>query len=616
MEISEYILSGHLLEIWVTLLVGVAGLLLARIDLRHRRVWPRVVIAALLVGIPTLFAYFQYPVQWIFVSSLLVLLIVILLLTTIRWPLPHELLLLLWIKKKFSRHLNADEDLEKKIFRFFLTTPGKIGLLRELITQCSRSPFYGTLTHRLIQGYAGLPFFESEKSVFDFNQGIFYLQMGATNKVVQILEGGSDSFKETSEYYFLLAHVAKARGQLEKEKEWLEKALLLQDRDGSLKCQIYNNIAVNARSRGNQTDASHFYSKAVAILGKHPSFGIKHTVIPNMIDIYLLDSEISKAESLFEDYRMMIDFNNIDDVLMWDNYRLTYYRQRGDLNNLKKVYDDGAAQLSARLTPEERLAFQINELRMRWNNRIEWKKLLSNVCQHLDEYFALPFPESFLAAKELCFIMKGLDEQQNSLYNSGLVKKMIAFLRKVAPELDSHLHSLPDEFVNERFNLTKDKAWLLQVLFDPHTQNDNDYTSMLDKKIILLNDLVDIQQQAGNAVNALEARLGIPDEVISQVFSPFTAGFFNRPQFLDYRRKCLDLSKKQMDIVYNELARFGRDTSILDKKLRLAFYFMYFNETDKAYRLYKDFEDSGISINHFADWIRGYHDKLKSVFIN
>ncbi len=181
MEISEYILSGHLLEIWVTLLVGVAGLLLARIDLRHRRVWPRVVIAALLVGIPTLFAYFQYPVQWIFVSSLLVLLIVILLLTTIRWPLPHELLLLLWIKKKFSRHLNADEDLEKKIFRFFLTTPGKIGLLRELITQCSRSPFYGTLTHRLIQGYAGLPFFESEKSVFDFNQGIFYVTVLPTH---------------------------------------------------------------------------------------------------------------------------------------------------------------------------------------------------------------------------------------------------------------------------------------------------------------------------------------------------------------------------------------------------------------------------------------------------
>ncbi len=485
MEISGYILTGNLLGIWVTLLLGIAGLLLAKIDLKHRRVWPRIAIAALLVGIPTLLAYFQYPVQRIFVPSLLILLIVILLLTTIHWPLPHELLLLLWIKNKFSRHLNSGEDLEKKFFRFFLTTPGKIGLLRELITQSSRSPFYGALTHQLIQRYAALPFFESEKTAFDFNQGIFYIQMGATNKVIQILDDGSDSFKKTSGYYFLRAHVAKARGQLDQEKESLEKALLLQGRDGSLKCQIYNNIAVNARIRGNHTDASHFYSKAVGILGKHPSFGIKHTVIPNMIDIYLLDGETSRAESLFRDYRSMIDFNNIDDVLMWDNYRLAYYRQCGDLNNLKKVYDDGAAQFAARLTPEERLAFQISELRMRWNNRIEWEEPLNNVCQHLGEYFALPFPGSFLAAKELCFIMKGLDEQQNPLYDSGLVTQLIAFLRKTAPELDRHLQSLPDEFVHERFNFTKDKAWLLQILFDPSgkspEQNDLEYPNFPSK---------------------------------------------------------------------------------------------------------------------------------------
>ena len=272
------------------------------------------------------------------------------------------------------------------------------------------------LTHHLIQRYARLPLFESEKAIFDFNQGIFYIQMGATNKVEQILDGSSDSFKQTSKYYFLLAHVAKARGQLDREREHLEKALLLQDKDESLKCQIYNNIAATAYTRGNHTDAAHFYSKAIGILGKCPSFNMKHIVIPNMINIYLLDGETSKAKSLFADYRTMIDFNSIDDVLLWDNYQLTYYRQCGDLNNLKKVYDDGAEQLPARLTHEEQLAFQISELRMRWNNRIEWKKPLSNVSRHLEEYFALPFPGSFLAAKELFFIMKGLDEQQNPLY--------------------------------------------------------------------------------------------------------------------------------------------------------------------------------------------------------
>jgi len=61
----------------------------------------------------------------------------------------------------------------------------------------------------------------------------------------------------------------------------------------------------------------------------------------------------------------MIDFNNLDDVLMWDNYRLVYYRQRHDMASLKKTLDDGSSRFSSKPTPEEQLAFRISELRMR-----------------------------------------------------------------------------------------------------------------------------------------------------------------------------------------------------------------------------------------------------------
>jgi hypothetical protein len=345
---------------------------------------------------------------------------------------------------------------------------------------------------------------------------------------------------------------------------------------------------------------------------------MKHISIPNMIDIYLLDGENAKAESLLEDYRSMIDFSNIYDMLMWNNYRLVYYRQRDDLNNLKQVYDDYREQLSGKLTHDEHLAFQMSELRMRWNNRIQWEDLLDNVCRNIDEYIKLPFPECFFAAKELVFIMKGLDEHHNHLFDSSLMAKLVTFLRKTAPDLDRYLHSLPDEFVHERFNFTKDKAWLLQIQFDlsgkSHEQIDKEYAAMLDNKLAFLDDLADIQQKAGNVVNALDARLAIPDEVIAQVFSPFTSGFFNRPQFYDYRNKLLALSKKQMDIVYGELAGLGCDVPILTFKLRLSYYFLFFNELGNAYRLFRDFEDSGISINHFAGWLRDIHGKLNSVF--
>jgi len=615
MKISDYILNGNLLGIWVALLLGVGYLLITKIDLKHRRVLPKIIIAAILFGIPTLLTYFHYPWQWILIFSIVVLIIVILLFTSILWPLPQESILLFWLKKKkFNQHLRAGENLEKKFFRYFFSTPGKIKFLSELLTYYSRYHL-SKLIHHCILSYSRLPLFESEKDAFDFNRGLSYIQMGATSRVEQILDGASASFKQTSAYFFLLAHVVKCKGLLDEEREYLERALHLQDYDGSLKCQIYNNIAVNAHARGNHTDTVHFYSKAVGLLAKHPSFNMKHTVIPNMIDIYLLDGESSKAKSLFEDFQAMIDFNNVDDVLMWNNYCLAYYRQCNDMENLKIVMYFDLLSVCSKLTHEEQCSYRIYELRMRWNNKIEWEKLLSDICKDFDEYFALPFPSSFLAAKEIMFVMKGLDEQQNPLLDLGCLSKLIAFLRKSAPELDKHLQSLPDEFVNERFNFTKDKAWLLQVLFNPHEQNDKDYTIMLDKKLVLLNDLVDIQQKEGNAINAIDARLCIPDEALSQVFSPFTSGFFTRPQFYAYRQKLLDSAKKQMDIVYEELGKFGLDTSVLAFKIRLAYYFMHFNEIEKSCGLYTDFENSGISINHFADSIRGYHDKLKSVFI-
>jgi len=49
--------------------------------------------------------------------------------------------------------------------------------------------------------------------------------MGATSKVEQILDGASDSFKQTSEHFFLLAHVVKCKGLLDEEREYLRKSL-------------------------------------------------------------------------------------------------------------------------------------------------------------------------------------------------------------------------------------------------------------------------------------------------------------------------------------------------------------------------------------------------------
>ncbi|MBW6485689.1 MAG: hypothetical protein K0B01_06015 [Syntrophobacterales bacterium] len=251
MEISEYILNGNIYGIWLVCLFWVGYLLIIKIDLKHPRVLPKLIIAVILFGIPTLFSYLHYPWQMILISSFTVFPIVILLFTSIFWPLPHELIFLFWLKKKkLNKHLMVSNDLENRFSWILLTTPGKIQFLTNLISYYSRTNL-SKYIHQCILNYARLPLFKAEKTAFELDRGVSYIQMGATSKVEQILEEASASFKRTSKYFFLLACVGRCKGLFDKERVHFEKALHLQGEDDSLKCQIYNNIAVCWRRREN-----------------------------------------------------------------------------------------------------------------------------------------------------------------------------------------------------------------------------------------------------------------------------------------------------------------------------------------------------------------------------
>jgi len=100
MKISDYILDGNLLGIWVALLLGVGYLLITKIDLKHRRVLPKLIIAVLLFGIPTLLTYYNYSLLRILISSFTVFPIVILLFISIRWLLPLRINITVLAKKE------------------------------------------------------------------------------------------------------------------------------------------------------------------------------------------------------------------------------------------------------------------------------------------------------------------------------------------------------------------------------------------------------------------------------------------------------------------------------------------------------------------------------------
>ena len=583
------------------------------IDFTLKRVWSSILLAFLIASIPIILKIvipqFSFPI-W---SIILIFSMSVLITISIFIPFPHEFLILYLNELIMRRKATHSSSGSQKLFNFFVfSSSARIRYYRGILN-------YNRNRDDLDKAYEALgemhkiSLFPFEQVVDIHSQILLFLELGNFRKAELLWKNAPQEYKINNESQIPLALFYRSKADFDSEYQVLFNVTQVIKPNTFLSAQVYNNLAVNAISRGNDSDRLLYYQKAKKAMYSSNAMILKHTILPNLIDTYLLLNKPDEAGLEFKEYQNLIDQQNRHDQISFYNYILTYYRQKDDLLAIEETLNYGNKVLYPTFSHEEKLNLKICELRIRWNNGLSGEKFLIQVITDIEEYLSLPFPASFMGAKEIYHGLKGFS--QINPEHPILPKAMLLlqeFARFISPLLDKKLIDLQNDLTSIRREILKDKLFLIRLKY--RGQCDQDFIELIYSIINGLNDILDVDQRSGSLVEEIDSHLNISEEIIHQLNDPFTSGFYSRSGFFEIRDRLLKIASDHNQFALEKLSLFKYDITVMDKKLRLAWYFLKMEDFNESRKLFENFRLANLSINHYADWIRNYYMELNHAF--
>ena len=231
---------------------------------------------------------------------------------------------------RVGRYTEAKQQFPRRPF-CIKSIPGKIkwNLLwaKKLMVQEQQKLI---VAYEIYSELLSLPLFEKEKNNIKLKQVQVLLLLGDTNKAKSIFERTKQKIDQ-DRYYKVLCLQAlfdEKAGEFEIARQNLLSAVGEHDNVKDIqRAEIYNNLGRMERMLGNMTNVTHYYRKSAELADHYKEKDLIHIVYPNIITTYLFLGENKNAASFLDKYSNLIDKDNIDDLLKFNNYKLEYARQ-------------------------------------------------------------------------------------------------------------------------------------------------------------------------------------------------------------------------------------------------------------------------------------------------
>ena len=502
-------------------------------------------------------------------------------------------------------------EIEKRFFQrpfYIRSIPGKIkwNLLwaRKLMTQ--EQPRLRD-AYEMYSELLSFPLFEKEENNIRLNQVLVLFLLGDTNKAKSIFERTKQKIDQDKYYeiLYLQSLFDERAGEFEKARQSLLSAVSEHDNVKDIQlARIYNNLGRMEKIPENITNVFHYYRKSVELAIHFKEKYLIHITYPNLIGTYLLDGDNKKAVSFLDEYSNLIDKNNIDDLLRFNNYKLEYARQTKNKILMLDTLTQGRINILPKISAQEQLVFEISELRIRWNSGCGWDEKLFWVRHYLPEYLKLEFPGRHFVLKEVFNILRDLAKTNNLGPFADLFSQLLDFMGRSKKDIDQYVLELPDYCVDERCFWEKEKAFLrkVQKTDEPQINLIDFYEDMFKH----LRNIKDIQLQHGNPLPAIEADLNVADECMGVIQA------IRDIAVIDYLRKNM---QKHLDNACNDFEKFRRHPASNEYIVRIARYALFLGDRERAREYFDDFIRSKISTYHYAAWIQQYYKELDNEFL-
>ncbi|NQE06028.1 hypothetical protein C5S32_09175, partial [ANME-1 cluster archaeon GoMg1] len=216
-----------------------------------------------------------------------------------------------------------------------------------------------------------------------------------------------------------------------------------------------------------------------------------------------------------------------------------------------------------------------------WNSQLLKPSYVAHIEHQLGKYLLLDITERYRTLKEIHFVLERLEEMNALDPFLPFYGRVFHKLKEMRSEIEKHLLSLPEYCVNEKCYWLKELASLQKI-----DKKKYDFELVLQR----LNDLKDTLLKNENYLEALTVGLDISDEAIFQ--------------------KKNEIVWQSVQQAIKELERFKGHPVEAECFIRIAYYAFAVGQYQCAEKYFNLFEETGVSSEHFADWVQAYYAHL------
>ena len=558
-----------------------------------------------------------------------------------------------YVKKKLDemeRRFNEGDILGNK--DFFRKKPWYITEKVEIIRYTRLKSMYSSHVGEIPEAYheaANIPhewLYEDEIPDFITTKAMLLWNMGDFSAAVKVMEEADLS--NTAIGHMLLSFVAEYSGDFDTaylEMKAAKNCITIQEVDPAYKVQIYHNYGRIELICGNRLEALSYMQMACTEVPKLQPvrMDLVHICFSQFIFNLALDAdEKYKVDDYIKKYHDLIKNESIDNLIEFNNCKISYYRQLHDSEATYRGIKDGYDAVMSKIAdPEQRALYQVSTFRMLMNGEFVHDWLDADIEKEYKGYENLSPGARLAISKEFMGILHLPDFYcvKNQSPYKQIYNRVTNYYKKgkAQKDIDECLSKLDAHEIVKRCRLLQNQLSVLK-----HVERECHISKSKEKYL----NLHKTWMEAGFRIDATNTLMILADECMSSfnvVIQPAPwMPYFVHQDFLDmlsggpapqlmsngfqlkYSKYIPDYFKvipqkkdvleEMLEILMPEVESWKSHPAKYEYSIHIAHYLMGLGRRDEAKKFYLIFKESKISIEQYALWMRQEVEILDAEF--
>ncbi len=451
-----------------------------------------------------------------------------------------------------------------------------------------------------------------ERFVLDLNRAKLFYDVGNYKRFIELLDTLSLDVKkypkQESFYCILKAFYFEIKNEWSKAKIELEN-IYESTNKYHYKLQACNNIARIERFLGHEISAKSYYEKAYEILKQKPNAKYFPIVIHNLLIAYARSKKTQEADNLLNDYFELVDKKDSKQMIEYANDMTHYAREIQDKELLQKSYKIVEESIIKLLKNEQKIVLEIYELRMRYNDNLDFEKYFSITFEKIKakkEEFSLVEKLNILRELRHILIQKiKTTSYPNNIEWIGYFEWCTNWNISLKIEIETSLKytesSLSDVrvfWIGQLVELQKAKMTFPKM---------GEYFNIADLKqlIVYIDEMISIWGASENDTREINQIIHVLDEIYS---------YYEQTKDLliveNFNEKISNYLKRA-DIL---LEKHWQRPDVSEFLISIAFFSLcYQNNKEVAIKWIDRFDSKQISLSHYAQFISIWYKEVKKL---